>query len=474
MFINDLIELENIIDTIFPEDNVYFLNEYEQFELYETCIHLMETYIDEHPKAITEPDFLEVFEENITDIIFLHFEDDIYFIEEAEEEIEDVIEEAFADFFKYFIPLRSFSSTFIINKPNYGIIQKKLEYLKSKPQPAQRTKEWYDFRNNLITASNAYKAFENQSTKNQLIYEKCNTDVNIDTKSSVNINSTLHWGQKYEPLSVLLYEDMYKTKIGDFGCIQHDRYKFLGASPDGINIDEKSDRYGRMLEIKNIVNREIDGIPKKEYWIQMQLQMEVCNLNECDFLETQFIEYETWKDFEEDGTFTRTTTNKLKGIILYFSKLGVPFYIYKPFYIETKEEFDKWEEEMIDKYQSPEYNMVWIKNYAWKLEQYSCVLVLRNKRWFRDNIHELEELWNIILDEREKGFDHRAPKKIAKKEIEQPSYTINGCFINIKKINVNKLQPENENNELIISTETMKETSNKLNNETDTDENNHS
>ena len=40
-------------------------------------------------------------------------------------------------------------------------------------QPAQRTPEWYAFRRNLITASNAYKAFESQSSRNQLIYEKC-------------------------------------------------------------------------------------------------------------------------------------------------------------------------------------------------------------------------------------------------------------------------------------------------------------
>lgn len=66
----------------------------------------------------------------------------------------------------------------------------------------------------------------------------------------------------------------------------------MGASPDGINVDVNSERYGRMLEIKNIVNREINGIPKKEYWVQMQMQMEVCDLDECDFLETKFVEYE--------------------------------------------------------------------------------------------------------------------------------------------------------------------------------------
>ena len=62
---------------------------------------------------------------------------------------------------------------------------------------------------------------------------------------------------KYEPLSVLLYEYLYETTISDFGCIQHDKHKFLGASPDGINTKPNNFLYGRMLEIKNIVNQGI-------------------------------------------------------------------------------------------------------------------------------------------------------------------------------------------------------------------------
>ena len=56
---------------------------------------------------------------------------------------------------------------------------------------------------------------------------------------------------------------MYQTKIEEFGCIQHPKYNFIGASPDGINIEPNCNRFGRMLEIKNIVNREITGIPKQ-------------------------------------------------------------------------------------------------------------------------------------------------------------------------------------------------------------------
>ena len=67
-----------------------------------------------------------------------------------------------------------------------------------------------------------------------------------------------------------------------------------------------------------IVNRKITGIPKEEYWIQMQLQMETCNLNECDFLETRFCEYESKEEFEKDGTFTTSLDGKPKGIIMYY------------------------------------------------------------------------------------------------------------------------------------------------------------
>jgi hypothetical protein len=98
---------------------------------------------------------------------------------------------------------------------------------------------------------------------------------------------------KYEPVSTALYEEWTKTKVDAFGCLTHNKYPFIGASPDGIITDPKSPYFGRMLEIKNIVNREIDGIPSEAYWIQMQIQMEVCQLEACDFLETRFKEYES-------------------------------------------------------------------------------------------------------------------------------------------------------------------------------------
>ena len=378
------------------------------------------------------------------------------------------------------------------------IFRIKIKELRERLQPAQRTDEWYTFRNNLITASDAHKVFKSQATLNELVFKKCkdyqhmcskskedrfvdglndglkdgckdglndelndglkdglndglndvkkivlNTNsTNASTNASVNVNSSLHWGQKYEPLSVMIYEDTFSTKVGEFGCMQHPKYSFLGASPDGINIDESSEKYGKMLEIKNVVSRVITGIPKNEYWIQMQLQMEVCDLDECDFLETKFTEYEDEDAFLKDSpqqdfsdvdvdtfvpSFSQTSENKLKGIIIYFNKPdGNPFYVYKPIQCIQHSDIDAWETEMLTMYQgnnpyqgernnlyqgNNKYGYMFVKYIYWKLEVFSCVHVTRDKLWFKNNIQAIQDAWNIIEKERTGVYSHRAPKK---------------------------------------------------------------
>ena len=254
--------------------------------------------------------------------------------------INKTVEKAMNIFYIHITPIRSYSKSFIRLTPNKSNIDEKLYYLKNVYQPEQRSKEWYLFRQNYLTASSAWKAFSSASHQNQLIYDKC-SPLNIEKYSKVNITSPLHWGQKYEPVSIQWYENEYNTVIYDFGCIPHKNIQFLAASPDGINTSESNYRYGRMLEVKNIVNREINGNPKFEYWIQMQLQMETCDLNECDFLETKFIEYDSYVNFQNDGTFNRSQDNKMKGIIMLFNNNNSPLYEYCPL-DSTHEEYGIW------------------------------------------------------------------------------------------------------------------------------------
>ena len=408
--LNDLPELENIIDFIEPENEI----NNNAPDIIEICLELMDDYISNNPHAISDPDFEETLMEDVLELLQMQIE-----MTDAEyDEFEEIFEYSFNYYFEYIGVPRSYPDSIILNTPEISKISEQLIYLKSKPQPTQRTPEWYQGRHNMITASNAYKAFETQSVQNQLIYEKCQPlreHQASESTSQVNINTTLHWGQKYEPLSVMIYEYIYKTKVDDFGCIPHDKYNFIGASPDGINVDESSERYGRMLEIKNIVNREIDGIPKKEYWVQMQMQMETCDLPECDFLETKFEEYETYEEF-----INEPSTDKRKGIIMYYANSeGNPKYIYSPPNLLQNEEFDEWEQQTMDTIQ----DLTWIKSCYWKLEIMSCVLVPRNKRWFESNVQELQDIWSTILIERETGYEHRAPNKRVKPQLDNNSNT---------------------------------------------------
>ena len=371
-----------------------------------TLLYLFYDYIDLNPTFISDPNF----EENmINDLFDLLFNID-------EEYIDELLDISLPIFYDCLYTKRSednicFQKSYLEIKE----IKDKLERINNIVQPQQKTPEWYFIRQNLITASNAYKIFESICQQNSLIYEKCKSKSmdDLNSKQCVNINSSLHWGQKYEPISVLLYEDMYNTKIGEYGCIQHQIHSFIGASPDGINIDPSSNRFGRMLEIKNIVNREITGIPKKEYWIQMQFQMEVFDLQECDFLETRFIEYESELDFFRDTNdfiFLSKNGDK-KGIILFFSDetTGKPIYIYSPFFVSLQE-YDEWSEKTIENILHENPSFIWVKQIYWKLDEISCILVKRNKKWFQDVLPLIKDFWGIIQREKIEGYDHRAPK----------------------------------------------------------------
>lgn len=440
MLFGDLEDLEDILNEIIPDENEVesTLSVDEEIDIINTAMQLMTDYIDENPCAVTEPDFHEIMIENVKELLFMHFDNFFQTNSDIEDEIDDMIDNAVELFYMHIIPRRSFLDTFEkkISEQEKQRIQVRLEQLANVPQSTQRTKEWYETRHRLITASNAYKAFENDSSRNQLIYEKCQPlaidDVVVKPEQPVNTTTAMHWGQKYEPVSVMYYESMFSTKVAEYGCIQHNNYKFLGASPDGIVSDPLLPRFGRMLEIKNIVNRDIDGTPKKEYWIQMQLQMETCDLNECDFLETRFIEYDSYADFKADGVYLTSSKGDKKGVIMYFSTVdGKPNYVYKPLHMVEDYYEAVWEPEQIK--DAEEQGMAWIKNIYWRLEEVSCVLVLRNRKWFQDNIGQLENVWNTIVKERETGFAHRAPMKRTKKDIQGQDFGEEVCLLNFDK-----------------------------------------
>lgn len=387
--------LSNLFDQFGNEDMLLVI---------EDMLAHLDAYICDNPLAFSVPDFHDV----VHDVLHEYFEG-MHAFEAINLDLEADALCRFCEalYFQRVHPPRECGSTFIRKPPNAAVIDAKLAHIRAKPQPDQRTPEWYRFRHNLLTASNAWKAFESPACRNQLIYEKCKPLKEREEKEHVNTASPMHWGHKYEPVSRMIYEHLCKTRVADFGCLQHDTHLFLGASPDGINVDPASQRYGRMLEIKNIVNRDITGIPKKEYWIQMQLQMETADLNECDFLETQFSEEGDDVDNGDNGDDDACCSNEalMTGTILYFMKDGRPHYEYEPIGSNS----EAWFTNAMDRNQAH----MWMKTIRWRLEKMSCVLVLRNKLWFQHAIQVLDDLWQTILKERSnpQGYEHRAPKR---------------------------------------------------------------
>lgn len=184
-------------------------------------------------------------------------------------------------------------------------LKKKVIKLLGIEYPAQRTKAWFEMRRSCISASSAGTVLnENQHTPPYMFYlEKC-------LEPKFEYGAATYHGTKLEQIATMVYEYRMNVKVEEFGLVKHPTIPFLGASPDGIigkyklNGKNKTKYVGRMLEIKCPRSRQInDENPFdhiKYYWVQVQMQLECCQLSECDFWQNIIKEYDTREEFIED------------------------------------------------------------------------------------------------------------------------------------------------------------------------------
>ena len=126
-------------------------------------------------------------------------------------------------------------------------------------------------------------------------------------------------------------------------------------------------------------------------------------------------------------------------------KEGKPFYEYMPLYT-SKEEYEIWYDTVMERNSS----LTWIKDIFWRLEDYSCILVLRNKLWFEHAIPKIQNVWSIIEHERNTGHNHRNPKPQNRKP------RSNSTFENVDtNTNTNTNTYINTNSGCLIDTECL-------------------
>lgn len=166
-----------------------------------------------------------------------------------------------------------------------------LRRLLASPGIPQRTDAWYAARETMVTGSELSSAVSKSSRK-QFFKRKL---AGPSAWDGMKDKPAIRWGVKYEPVAAALYASRNAAAVHDFGLLSHPSIRGFGASPDGIS------DLGIMLEIKCPFTRNITAEVSEAYWSQIQSQLAVAGLSECDFLEVKFQEYASAEEFERDA-----------------------------------------------------------------------------------------------------------------------------------------------------------------------------
>lgn len=158
------------------------------------------------------------------------------------------------------------------------------------PQVEQRTEAWYLESTVVLSASQFHTILKPGLTRGRLVMEKA-VPPPPQSRRTVVFTEDLNpftWGIRFEPLVKMVYEHLTKTKVAELGRLRHPTIERLAASPDGLVVQGPCERYGRFVEFKAPVSRDLKKVVPAEYHTQMQIQMEVGDVEECDYLEIKF------------------------------------------------------------------------------------------------------------------------------------------------------------------------------------------
>ena len=284
----------------------------------------------------------------------------------------------------------------VLNKTNksinYDIISKRLAEIKKYrvelkallklPLMKQRSDEWFEARKTRLTASDLYDAVKGGNISIKLAKKKAN--IIID---NINYNSipALKWGTMFEPMASRCYsQKMNNINIHDFGLLCDADNKHFGASPDGIN------ELGIMIEIKCPYSRKIaDGVIPDKYKMQIQGQLAVCKLNECDYIECVF------KSIETEEEYLDIDHTMIHGIIAeFYNSKGE--YVY--FYSEPNKTPKECVEDIINQKNNADNGtgLKFSKYTYWKLDEMIIQRVIFNSNAWENIIPKINMFWETV------------------------------------------------------------------------------
>jgi len=252
------------------------------------------------------------------------------------------------------------------------------EAVLARPQVPQRTPAWYAQGKQVLTASEFAKLLGSPRAVAQLVQSKVPVSTGPTQSNRLACMTCemgpFDWGIRFEPVVKQILEAKWGLQIAEAGRILHPTDKHIAASPDGIILAATDPaRVGRLLEIKCPITRSVgEGIPF-EYWCQMQVQMEVTGIDECEYVEVKLDSLQgTATDLSGAEGFVWLLQNPVTCVMRYA-------------YTEAD---------------AAQEGLEIVEKIPWRLSKMYAVTVTRDRGWFQQTAEMREAFWAKVEEAR--------------------------------------------------------------------------
>jgi putative phage-type endonuclease len=270
-----------------------------------------------------------------------------------------------------------------------------VERLMSIPQIPQRTAEWYAQAKQVLTASEFSVILGTPRAVGTLVLSKVEPPPDVPMAPRLAVSTmemtAMDWGVRFEPVVKQILAHKWGAEIVESGRLMHPRDSHLAASPDGLILKATdSERVGRLVEIKCPIRREVTGQIPFEYWCQMQIQMEVCDIDECEYVEVKINSGYKDKKMCEDGQKEGTQRHLYSGEM---------WLLQEPDTLELKYAYTALERKDLE---LVGWNVVEV--IPWNLDGLYTQVVVRDRAWFAGTAEARAAFWTKVEEARAGTF----------------------------------------------------------------------
>lgn len=282
---------------------------------------------------------------------------------------------------------------------------RQVQHLRELVYAPQRSEEWLNQRKNLLTASDLASALNKGKFSSRSALLKKKVEARQPPPSTPPLpnttgsngggfkNQAMSWGTMFEPMISRIYSEINQDiTLYEFGLVQHPTLSCFGASPDGIT------ELGKMVEIKCPWRREIQsGEVPEHYMLQIQGQLAVCGLDECDYIEV------VMEDIPDEETYLRLVDageTHGHGVIIEIQtsqdqNTGDQRYEYSPAKLTPRKAY-RWAKKCVQRWIEKDPNVNIMRIRPWKMKAMNLVPVTFDATLWESIVPQIQQFWKEV------------------------------------------------------------------------------